>query len=134
MESGRTEADSRRAADAVELLLASEGDLAEPGEDTPMAVLLERLFATEAGGRFLGIHSFEDTMWFGREAFEELAGWLALKISVDTVAKADGEAGARVLEIACDFERMADVAAESGYRVDAFLEAIRADDRERPAQ
>jgi hypothetical protein len=87
---------------------------------------------TDAGERFLDIHSFNDTMWFDREAFEELAGWLALKNSVDAVAKADDAAGARVLEIAGDFERMVEIAAESGYRVDAFLEAIRADHRERP--
>jgi hypothetical protein len=135
IESGRTEADSRRAADAVELLLAcEEGGTESEQQGVSIAGLLERLFMTDAGRRFLGIHSFNDTMWFDREAFEELAGWLALKNSVDTVAKADDAAGARVLEIAGDFERMVEIAAESGYRVDAFLDAVRADHRERPVK
>ncbi len=135
MGSGQAEAESRRAADAVELLLACDAGFGVPaGRDAEIAGLLEELFATDAGERFLGIHPFEDTVWFDREAFEELAGWWALKTSVDAVAKADGDPGARVLEIAGDYERMVETAANSGYRVGAFLEAIRADFRGRPVE
>ena len=49
------------------------------------AVLVDSLveiFASLRGQRFLGVHRYGDTLWFDREAFTELVGWMMTAATV----------------------------------------------------
>jgi hypothetical protein len=129
LESGATEGASRRAALVLELLLVCDSRAEVPeGEEPGLADFFEELFNSDAGQQFLGVHLFDEASWFNREAFEELAGWLALRASVDAVAGADSDARERVLEISGEYQHLVDAAKDAGYRFVDFLGAIRADD------
>jgi hypothetical protein len=123
--SGRSDDEGRRAVDMVGLLLETvRRDGGDGGCEDDLAAVVSKLAAGEAGRRHLRVNSWDDELWFNREALEEMVGWLQLGRTLDRVV-ADSEA-ATVLIMEADSERAAllDLAEDSGYRLRAFVERL----------
>jgi hypothetical protein len=118
---------ARRAAAAVDLMIACEGWTAESAGGLPFHRLLEKLFASPAGQRFLGVHRHRDVLWFNREAFHQMLDWLLLERSLEEVVGARAEAAAGLAAAHRELEELAAAGEETGWRVDDFLDAIQAE-------
>jgi hypothetical protein len=122
---GRSENDGRRAADTVELLLeAGRRAIDESGVDEELRSDVSELAGGDAGRRYLRSNSWDDHLWFNREALEELVGWLQLARTLDRVV-ADSET-AHTLISQADVERaeLFGLAEDSGYRLLDFLQLL----------
>jgi hypothetical protein len=96
--------------------------------------VLEKLFASPAGQRFLGVHRHREVLWFNREAFHQMLDWLLLERSLEEVEGARAEAAAGLTAAHQELEELAAAGEESGWRVDDFLDAIQAERNGRDAR
>ncbi len=117
-ELGLTEDAARALADAVELMISSDGlDAAMPGSSHEIA----KIFEDPTGRRFLAVNTYEEVEWFNRERFSDLVGALCASASIRSVT-ADPADAVEGVSRACDAARLLIAAAEaSDYRVVDFL-------------
>jgi hypothetical protein len=99
----------------VKLLTAHAG---RASGDSPAGAeaLLDALLADRDAQQFIGVNRYNDVVYFNKESFEQLVGWL--------------EAAARALGAPADadaaFTQLRRAAAESGYQLERLREAARA--------
>ena len=134
VEGGAGAEEARRAAAAVDLMIACEGWTAESAGGLRFHRVLEKLFASPAGQRFLGVHRHREVLWFNREAFHQMLDWLLLERSLEEVEGARAEAAAGLNAAHQELEELAAAGEESGWRVDDFLDAIQAERNGRDAR
>ncbi len=117
-----------RAVAAVEMILAAEPWLASLGAaEDAWGELLSRLFDDPVGRRFLDVNRYQEVLWFNREAFNELIGWLVTAAAVRAVAEAE-QARARIQRLTEIADRLVVAADTAGYRVDALMAALQGRD------
>ncbi|MDW8316442.1 MAG: alpha-amylase family glycosyl hydrolase [Anaerolineae bacterium] len=125
---GLSEPAAARAVAAVKVLVEHQRWTDLLAEATqPAHALLKALLADPAVQQFLQVNRYQGVLWFNKESFEELAGWLAALAAVQSLATQPEEALASDLA-----QPLATVAAlleaeqASGYRVDRLLAAAQA--------
>jgi glycosidase len=117
---------ARRQVAAVDLMIAGAGW--EKRSEDPAAGLRDlvaELFAGPEGQRFLGVHRYDDVLWFHREAFEELASWLMVTAVVDSVTGDIDTSTEAITDLERTIEPLLATAERSRYRVCDFLEVLR---------
>ena len=115
----------RRAAAAVDLMIASDGwDTEDLGPQGGGAGFLTEVFGNEAGRIFLGVNEHNGETWFNREALEELVVLMLIAASVDAIVEDGPDAPQRLAADLRVIDGMKATAAEAGYRVGEFLDAI----------
>jgi glycosidase len=126
---GGSENDGWRAADTVALLLETGRRIdSEGGVEDGLAAVVSELAGSEAGRRYLRVNSWDDELWFNREALEELVGWLQLGRIVDRVVADSESAQGLIAEAEADRTELLGLAEGSGYRLLDFLELSGASD------
>jgi glycosidase len=124
---GRSEDDGRRAADTVELLLGADPRDRSDGETSkPMDAMVAGIVASEAGRRYLRVNSWEDALWFNREALDEMVGWLELARTLDRVVAESVAAHSWISKADDDRAELLGMAEGANYRLLDFLELLRA--------
>ncbi len=125
IECGRSEADGQRAAETVALLLRGNqwGLRNAAGELGPFSRLAE-IVADDRGQAYLRTNLHGGTLWFNREALEELGWWLGLAAVLDGLVEGDQPAGTVVAEVAGVWAQALAAAEDAGYRVADFLELL----------
>ncbi len=91
---GMPEADAWRAVEGLRALLELPAWPIEEGTEPRPDTILEGWLANDAVVRFLQVNVHRDIRWFNREAFRQLAGWVALA-ELARVAPADAGADVR---------------------------------------
>ena len=120
---GREEA--RRRAKAVDLMIAAAGwerraaDSASGLDDAVVEV-----FESSAGQQFLGVHRYDDVLWFRREALEELAGCFIVTAAVDAVINHVDTWTEVIGGLGRTVESLLETAQRRGYRVNDLLAAV----------
>jgi len=117
---------ARRHVLAVDLMLAGVGW--EKRSEDPASGLHElvvEVFASPEGQQFLGVHRYDDVLWFHREAFERLAGWFIVTAAVDSITGDVDMSTEVITNLGRAIERLLATAERSGYRVSDLLEAVR---------
>ncbi|MEM7483281.1 MAG: alpha-amylase family glycosyl hydrolase [Acidobacteriota bacterium] len=79
--------------------------------------LFERWLVDPEVRRFLGVHRFDDTVWFHREAFATFVRWLALTAAL---AEAGDEPEMNPSRAADLLQDLSTASAASGYRLDSL--------------
>ena len=123
---GRTREEARHAVAAIDLMIGGGGR--EPGVGQAAAVLVDSLveiFASPRGQRFLGVHRYGDALWFDREAFTELVGWMMTAAAVAAIADGAEDVRSRIVEIQRAVDLVDSAGEDSGYRLSEFLELVR---------
>ena len=85
---------------------------------------LRELFFDSAVTSYLNVHSHEGVVWFNKELFDDITGWLYLQALYTTVlAEQDGSTRS-TLQNALDevYAEWRELETASGYRVDALIE------------
>jgi len=117
---------ARRHVAAVDLMLASAGWEKRSGDPASgLRDLVAEVFANPEGQRFLGVHRYDDVLWFHREAFEELAGWLMVTAAIDSVTGDSGASTKAISDLGRTVGRLLVAAERSGFRVSDLLEVLR---------
>jgi glycosidase len=122
---GRSEDDGRRACATVELMLAvgiGEIDTDESGGS--LASILARIAASDAGQEYLRVNTHAETLWFNREALEELARWLLLAKTLDAVVAESETTESVIAESAAEWQSVLEAARDAGYRLADFRQAL----------
>jgi hypothetical protein len=123
---GGAREEARRAVAAIDLMIGGGGR--ESGVGQAAAVLVDRLieiFASPPGQRFLGVHRYGDALWFNREAFTELVGWMMTTAAVAAIADDVEDVHSRIVEIQRAVDLVNSAGKDSGYRLNEFLESVR---------
>jgi hypothetical protein len=124
---GRPEEDGRRACATVELLLGN--GIGEPATDEAgenLAAILAGVAGSDAGQEYLRVNSHADTLWFNREALEEMVRWLLLARTLDGVVWESGAAESVVSKFADEWQSVLETARDAGYRLVEFHQALKA--------
>lgn len=118
--------DAWRLVAAIRLMINQQGWYERSANLGPRQILEIWLNDIEVQ-QFLGINRFKEILWFNKEAFDQLANWMALLALLDSAS--DPQAGSAELveiligtdEIVARLKAAADI---SEYRVTSLLEAI----------
>ncbi len=122
--SGQSEGVAGRAADTASLMIASDRpDDKDSSPDSALAATVVALFDIPTGKRCLMVNRHAGVLWFNREAFTELLGWLALPLVVAAMLGSDDDTPARIAEIAAAADRLVLRAEAAGWRVGEFAAA-----------
>jgi hypothetical protein len=126
---GSSENAGWRAADTVELLLGTGWeDCGESGENGGLEAVVSELADSEAGRRYLRVNSWDDVLWFNREALEEVVGWLELKRILDGVVADSESAQELIAEAEIERTELLGLAEDSGYNLFDFLNQLSVSD------
>jgi hypothetical protein len=89
--------------------------------------LLESLLKDNEVHQFLNINRYNDILWFNKESFEEMLGWLMLEATVEITSNSQRPAH----QVAKDLEdcsgviqKLKEAAKKSGYQVEKLLEIL----------
>jgi len=112
----------------LRLLVSHQESLTHPVPLNRLASLVESWLQDEEVRRFLGVNRYRGVLWFNKEAFERLGGWLLLLTAVTATADPDRPAAEVEKEILAGYDLLRALlrAGEaSGYQVERLLEALR---------
>jgi glycosidase len=118
--------DADRALAAIKLLLATDGLPAQaPLTAAARRTLLETWLKDPDVRDYLGVHRYGGVLWYRKEAFEELLGWLTLGTAIagreeSTTAVAGQAFGYRWRRVVHELRQLSDAA---GYQVDRLVGA-----------
>jgi len=123
---GRAGLDEARAQRVARLLGVTVGLQSwwqlEDGTVRDAGALLELLLADRAACALIGVNLHRGVLWFHKESYEQLLGWLRLLTRAELLAAGDPKAVAdQADQILC---RLAQAEATAGYRVEGLREAI----------
>jgi len=123
---GRAGLDEARAQRVARLLGVTVGLQSwwqlEDGTVRDAGALLELLLADRAACALIGVNLHRGVLWFHKESYEQLLGWLRLLTRAELLAAGDPETVAdQADQILC---RLAQAEATAGYRVEGLREAI----------
>jgi hypothetical protein len=123
---GGTRDAARRAVAAIDLMIGGGGRKSGVGQAAAVLVdSLVEIFASPRGQRFLGVHRYGDTLWFDREAFTELVGWMMTAATVAAIADGAEDVHSRIVEIQRAVDLVDSAGEDSGYRLSEFLESVK---------
>ena len=114
-----------RAVAAVDLMVAYE-DWAEPadGDAVDLHAFMKRLLGGPEGQRYLGVHRYEEELWYNQEAFEAMLRWLTLVAAAKELFGDATIAGAGIAAAHRLVNLLDEAGKGSGYRVAALMEAL----------
>jgi glycosidase len=113
---GMRDNDEWRAAARIRVLLAFVG--------SPLGTIASDAFWSDTDVRWLvGVHESEGLIYFNKEQFEEIWGWLHLPMLLDFAERRAG-GGDVVFELEWPIVGVGALAAESGYRLDRLLDLL----------
>jgi hypothetical protein len=126
---GLDEPQAREAVALVKILVGHQGwaMTAAPGSSAAHRVLSSWLHDAEVQ-RYVQENRYRDVLWFNKEAFERLLGWMLLVAAVETSARPDSAEAevTQALEACCQvIEGLQQAEQQSGYQVVALMEAAR---------
>jgi hypothetical protein len=90
--------------------------------------ILESLLKDHEVNQFLKVNRFNDILWFNKEAFDELSGWLLQVAIVDLISDPLRSPSKRVKEIARCYRiilKWKEAEKRSEYQVEKLLEAVK---------
>jgi hypothetical protein len=90
--------------------------------------VLESLLKDHEVNQFLKVNRFNDILWFNKEAFDELRGWLLQVAIVDLISDPLGSSSERMKEIErCHriILKWKEAEKRSEYQVEKLLEAVK---------
>ena len=100
-----------------------EIDTDESGES--LASILARIAASDAGQEYLRVNTHAETLWFNREALEELARWLLLAKTLDAVVAESETKESVIAESAAEWQSVLEAARVfSGHSFQSTVEFI----------
>ena len=111
----------------VKLLTANERwfDADTAAKRTPLAVLSKLLRSREVQ-QFIRVNRYGGVLYFNKEAYEQLCGWLLLPAVVDSLATlTEDEAVEQIAERYAVVQKLLDAADESEYQVEKLLEGVK---------
>ena len=92
---------------------------------TPLAVLSKLLRSREVQ-QFIRVNRYGGVLYFNKEAYEQLCGWLLLPAVVDSLATlTEDEAVEQIAERYAVVQKLLDAADESEYQVEKLLEGVK---------
>ncbi len=112
-----------RAVDLVKILIGHQDRFAGLGKNefTPHATV-QGLLGDHEVHDFLQVNRYGGTLWFNKECYEELIGWLLIIAEINLQAQADGkETRSRLAHIGSELLQAAPLA---DYRIDALLQLL----------
>lgn len=74
--------------------------------------------------KFLGFNRYHDRIWFVKERFEKLVGWMLLGACIEILtddASDEEERSIRTAQVSMEAQRLIGAASESGYMVDRLI-------------
>ncbi|MGD8396543.1 MAG: alpha-amylase family glycosyl hydrolase [Candidatus Eiseniibacteriota bacterium] len=84
---GLTSAEAGRAVERIKVLTSHQHWHRTPGTGTArVRAILEPIFRDGAAQSLLGVNRHRDVLWFSKEGFEDLVGWLFLVAAIDLAA------------------------------------------------
>jgi hypothetical protein len=117
---------ARHAVAVIDLMIGGGSRAPEVGRTAAVLVdSLVEIFASPRGQRFLGVHRYGDALWFNREAFTELVGWMMTTAAVAAIAGGAEDVRSRIVEIQRAVDSVDSAGEEAGYRLSEFLELVR---------
>ncbi len=85
---------------------------------------LSRLLRDSEVQQFIGVNRYQGVLWFNKEAYEQLIGWLALPAVVDSIVNlSDEQALAQVEERLAVARKLLAASEASQYQVEQLLDA-----------
>lgn len=118
---------AERAVGLIKLLTANqrwfEFKAPQPPKRLAFAAL-SRLLRDSEVQQFIGVNRHQGVLWFNKEAYEQLIGWLTLPAAVDSVVNlSDEQALIQVEERVAVVKKLLAAADESEYQVEKLLDA-----------
>jgi glycosidase len=129
MDLGQEETDAWRSVTMIKLLTRHQRwfELPASAQNQPHDVL-ESLLKDHEVNQFLKVNRFNDILWFNKEAFDELRGWLLQVAIVDLISDPLGSSSERMKEIErCHriILKWKEAEKRSEYQVEKLLEAVK---------
>ncbi|HEX7589052.1 MAG TPA: hypothetical protein VF478_12110, partial [Anaerolineae bacterium] len=121
---GFDEGAASQAINAIKFLTAHP-DLLKP---KPLADLVEALVTDDAGQQFLGVHRWDDVLWFNKEPFDLLLAVIFASEVVEISAaprRKQSFALSEILDCFLSVEKLQRAQAESKFQVEGLLAAAR---------
>jgi hypothetical protein len=85
---------------------------------------LSRLLRDSEVQQFIGVNRYQGVLWFNKEAYEQLIGWLTLPAAVDSIISlSDEKAVAQVEERLAVVRKLLAASEASEYQVEKLLDA-----------
>ncbi len=132
MRLGESEPDAWKSVTEVKLLTLHQAWFGKTKEKMTAGSVLKDLLSDETTRRFLQFNRFEETLWFNKEAFEELMNWLLCVAAVEITATVPkSRISARIGDVLSMVQRLDKAMSQSGYRVEKLLELARQDGKAR---
>jgi glycosidase/predicted metal-dependent HD superfamily phosphohydrolase len=121
---GLNESDSWQALVMVKILCSSQKWFENiVDKKRPLYHLLNTLLEDPLVQQYLQVNRYQDILWFNKESFESLVGWLFGIGALDSFIKSDNKLIERVFSLVMD---LFEIGQRSGYRVDRLLEKAKA--------
>ncbi len=123
---GLDEATAARCVGTVKVLVNHQRwfDVAAPAR-TPLYTIMQTLLQDNEVQRFIQVNRYQGVLWFNKESFEELAGWLLMLSTLHSlVALAEEEAAQQIVGHFPVIQGLLRAERASGYRVDKLLAAV----------
>jgi glycosidase len=120
---GESEADAWKSVAETKVLTLHQLWFDKPGKKRPAGSVLDGLLRDETVRQFLRFNRFQETLWFNKEAFEELMDWLLSVAAVEIMSSVPAsKASAAINEAFFLIRKLDDAMARSGYRVEDLVE------------
>ncbi len=92
--------------------------------EKPLYTILKNLLGDPQVRQFLQVNRYQDVLWFNKEAFESLAGWLFAVGVMDSLMQ-EKVSVKSIEELFNSIQALLEIEEESGYRVDRLLEGAK---------
>jgi hypothetical protein len=125
-----------RAVTLVKLLISHHSwwmmlaNLPHKSKDNSLHLFLSEIFSDNDAQTFLGLNRYQGVLWFNKESFDELIWWYFIAATVEIssnylVTDHNEEAGKKVLQCYEKITSLINLAENSGYMVEKFLDSVR---------
>jgi hypothetical protein len=120
----RSEADARRAALAVDLMIETVEWRSKIRGLEGIGSALSEIVGDEKGQEYLRVNTYADVLWFQREAFEELLRWMILAWVSDGIVKESEGALENLIAADAVWRTLVTAAERSRFSVAGFTEIL----------
>lgn len=125
MELGSDEPESWRAISLTKILTSHQFCFkAEKKLEKPLYQIIKKLLEDTAVRDYLQINRYQDVLWFNKEAYESLVGWLFV-VDVIECLNREKDAAMSIEKMYKIAQTLLKIEEESGYRVDRLLEGAK---------
>jgi glycosidase len=120
---GESDADAWKSVAEAKLLTLHQDWFRKDKKKLTAGSVLDGLLADETIRQFLQFNRFQETLWFNKEAFEELMNWLLCVAAVEITASVPkSRASAKIDEVFTIVQQLDKAMIQSGYRVENLIE------------